>query len=283
MESDRLMPRNNAPHLLVFDSGLGGLSVLRALQGAVPEAKITYLADDAFFPYGAHEDSVLIERICTVLGEAITAHMPDAVVLACNTASTIALPSLRAAHSVPFIGTVPAIKPAAQLSKNSMISVLGTNGTVRRDYTRSLIAEYGSGSHFTLIGSGRLASLTENIMAGALVPDDEIAAEIAPCFIEQDGRRTDVIVLGCTHYPLLLDRLKRLAPWPVIWLDPAPAIARRTANVLVELGFAVGVGFAGETGRMIFTSGKMPPPDLAKTLDAYGLAVSKPADPVLNI
>lgn len=269
------MPQSIFPRVLVFDSGLGGLTVLRRLREAVPEAEFVYLADDACFPYGALTREALIARVGKVVGEAIDTHTPDAVVIACNTASTAVLPYLRAAHALPFIGTVPAIKPAAQLSGTGLISVLATPATVRRDYTHTLIAEHGAGADFTLVGSARLAGLAEAVMAGAEVADAEIAAEIAPCFVEANGRRTDVVVLACTHYPLLIGRLTQLAPWPVTWLDPAPAIARRTANVLAERGFAVGVGLATRPhSHLAFTSGKMPSPTLAEALEDYGLTLA---------
>ena len=266
------MPQNSVPRLMVFNSGLGGLTVLRALRQSLPEAAVTYLADDARFPYAALGDSELAARVCEVLEGPVAEFAPDAIVIACNTASTTALPALRAAFQQPVIGTVPAIKPAALLSRSGLVSVLGTSATVRRDYTRALIAEFGQGRGFTLVGSARLAWLTETLMAGGEVADEAISAEILPCFVETGGERTDVVVLACTHYPLLMDRLERLAPWPVTWLDPAPAIARRTANVLADLGFAVGVGFARGTGKAIFTSDKTPTPDLAALLTRYGLA-----------
>jgi glutamate racemase len=268
------MSQSANPRLLLFDSGLGGLTVLRALRQSVPEAAYTYLADDACFPYGALTCEALIGRAGELLAAAIAEHAPDAVVIACNTASTAVLPSLRAAHGIPFIGTVPAIKPAAQLSRTGLISVLATPATVRRDYTHALIAHHGNGADFTLTGSAALAGLAEAAMAGAEVPDEAIAAEIAPCFVERDGRRTDVVVLACTHYPLLLDRLVSLAPWAVTWLDPAPAIARHTANVLAARGFAVGVGVARGRGRILFTSGKTPPPALAAALERHGLELA---------
>ena len=271
------MPQMRPPRLLMFDSGLGGLTVLRALRATVPEAAITYVADDACFPYSALSETELPARLCEVLAGPAASVQPDAIVIACNTAATAALPALRATFSQPVVGTVPAVKPAAQLSHSGLVSVLGTSATARRDYTRALIEEFGQGKDFTLVGSSRLAGLAETAMSGSSVPDEAITAEIAPCFVEMGGRRTDVVVLACTHYPLLLDRFERLAPWPVAWLDPAPAIARRTANVLAELGFAVGVGFAREPGRMIFTSGKTPPA-LAPLLERYGLALAKPAE-----
>ncbi len=273
------MPRSGIPRLIVFDSGLGGLTVLRALREAVPEARVTYIADDAFFPYGALAEEALIARVDAVIGGAVAELAPDAVVIACNTASTVALPHLREAHALPFIGTVPAIKPAAMLSQSCLISVLGTPATVRRDYTRALIAAHGEGCDYTLVGASALAALTEAAMAGADVPDAAIVAEIAPCFVEKDGRRTDVIVLGCTHYPLLIGRLEKLAPWPVAWLDPAPAIARRSANVLAELGFVVGVGASRPRGEMQFTSGRPAPEALRPMLDFCGLEANSPVMP----
>lgn len=265
------MPHAGTPRLLVFDSGLGGLTVLRALRQAVPEAAMRYIADDVYFPYGELSDDALIARVRHVIGEEIGSAPPDAVVIACNTASTVALAHLRAAYALPFIGTVPAVKPAARLSRSCMVSVLGTQATVRRDYTRDLIAKHGEGCAYTLIGSSRLAEFAETLASGGAVPDADIAREIAPCFIEDGERRTDVVVLGCTHYPLLMNWLDKLAPWPVTWLDPAPAIARRTANVLAELGFAVGVGASGPRGTIRFTSGKEPPASLAPLLEACRL------------
>ncbi len=121
------MPRNSVPRLMVFNSGLGGLTVLRALRQSVPEAAVTYLADDARFPYGALGDAELTNRVCEVLAAPVAEFAPDAIVIACNTASTIALPALRAAFAQPVIGTVPAIKPAALLSRSGLVSVLGTS------------------------------------------------------------------------------------------------------------------------------------------------------------
>jgi glutamate racemase len=269
------MPQTRPPRLLIFDSGLGGLTVLRALRHAVPEAAICYVADDARFPYGALDDEELATGLCAVLAGPVRDFAPDAIVIACNTASTVALPALRATFREPVVGTVPAIKPAAQLSASGLVSVLGTSGTVRRDYTKALIADHGQGCQVTLVGSSRLAGLAETVMTAGSVEDADIAAEIAPCFVKLGELCTDVVALACTHYPLLVDRFDRLAPWPVRWLDPAPAIARRTANVLADQGFAVGVGIAREPGQMIFSSGKVPSPALAALIASHGLALAK--------
>ena len=144
--------------------------------------------------------------------------------IACNTISTLVMSHLRHAYQVPFVGTVPAIKPACASSKSRLVSVLGTRGTVKREYTRALIRDFALGCDVTLVGSADLAALAETALSGGKISDREIFAEIAPCFVgdsASDPTRTDTVVLACTHYPLLLDRLKRLAPWPVDWIDPA--------------------------------------------------------------
>jgi glutamate racemase len=241
------------PTILVFDSGLGGLTVLREIVAARPDAHYVYVADDAFFPYGHHGEDAIIARVVPLIGELIAAHAPDLVVIACNTASTLVMSHLREQYSVPFVGTVPAIKPACASSKTKRVSVLGTKGTVQREYTRTLIRDFAQGCEVKLVGSAELASLAEAALNGGEVSDGDILAELAPCFVGDgagDAARTDTIVLACTHYPLLMDRLIRLAPWPVDWIDPAPAIARRVADLLKAPGSEA--DHAG--AEMIFTS-----------------------------
>jgi glutamate racemase len=263
----------SAPRILVFDSGLGGLTVLTEVAAARPDATLVYAADDAGFPYGAWAEPALIDRVVAIIGGLIAEVAPDAVVIACNTASTLVLPDLRAAFpAMPFIGTVPAIKPAAAQSRSKVISVLATPGTVARDYTRALIETFAADCDVALVGSTRLATLAETAMHGGTVADAEIAAEIAPCFVTRDERRTDSVVLACTHYPLLRERYLRLAPWPVSWIDPAPAIARRVDHVLVEQGFSRRVTSERVAGTAIFTSGRPQPAHLLATLGRYGLA-----------
>jgi glutamate racemase len=246
---------SNPPTILVFDTGLGGLTVLREVVRARHDAHYLYVADDAFFPYGPRSEEEVVARMVPLIGELISAHHPDLVVIACNTASTLVMPHLRQRYAVPFVGTVPAIKPACAASKTKRVSVLGTKGTVRREYTRDLIRDFAQGCEVTLVGSAELASLAEAALSGEVVSDEQISAELTPCFVgagEDASKRTDTIVLACTHYPLLLDRLNHLAPWPVDWIDPAPAIARRVVNLLGE-----GAGNdSGTAARMIFTSGK---------------------------
>jgi len=147
--------------ILVFDSGLGGLTVYREVAAARPDADFVYVADDAAFPYGAFADSALVSRVVGLLGELIETHRPDLVVVACNTASTLVLPDLRKKFSVPFVGTVPAIKPACAGSVTRRVSVLGTEGTVTREYTRALIRDYALDCRVTLVGSKSLAAYAE--------------------------------------------------------------------------------------------------------------------------
>jgi glutamate racemase len=243
------------PTILVFDSGLGGLTVLREVIKARPDAHYIYVADDAFFPYGHHGEEQIIARVVPMIGELIEAHGPDLIVIACNTISTLVMSHLRAAYTVPFVGTVPAIKPACASSRTKRVSVLGTKGTVKREYTHALIRDFALGCDVTLVGSADLAALAESALSGGEVTDRQIFAEIAPCFVgdgESDPDRTDTVVLACTHFPLLLDRLTKLAPWPVNWIDPAPAIARRVADLLKPAGREA--DHAG--AEMIFTSGR---------------------------
>src|SRR4051812_5369826 len=224
------MPRR--PTILIFDTGLGGLTVLREVVRARPDARYLYVADDAFFPYGHRGEEQIIARVVPLFGELLKAHAPDLAVIACNTASTLVLSQLRAAHAVPFVGTVPAIKPACAGSKSRRVSGLGTKGPVRREYTQALIRDFANGCKVTLVGSADLASLAEAALRGGAVSDAAVLAEIEPCFVDDGKARTDTVVLACTHYPLLMQRLIDLAPWPVDWIDPAPAIARRVVELL---------------------------------------------------
>ncbi|MBS7586924.1 glutamate racemase [Ancylobacter defluvii] len=226
------VPSLRVPTVLLFDSGLGGLSVLRELARQRPDARYVYAADDAGFPYGALDEATLIARVVAVMDALVARLAPDVVVISCNTASTLVLPALRARFSIPFIGTVPAIKPACEGSQTRLISVLATPGTVKRDYTKALIRDFAGSCRVTLVGSARLAPLVEASFAGEMVGDADFAEEIAPAFVREGGVRTDTVVLACTHYPLVRERLERVAPWRVRWLDPAPAIARRAVSLV---------------------------------------------------
>jgi glutamate racemase len=218
--------------ILVFDSGLGGLSILRELRLSMPDASLVYVADTAGFPYGDWQEDRLTDHLLALFERLIVTHRPQLVVIACNTATTIAIGSLRERFgSTPFVGTVPAIKPAAERTASGLISVLATPGTIDRAYTRDLIARFAADKWVTLVGAPDLAQFAENHLRGDEVDMDQLRQQIEPCFVERDGRRTDIVVLGCTHYPFLANQMRKTAPWPVDWLDPAEAIAKRVREV----------------------------------------------------
>lgn len=221
--------------VLFFDSGVGGLTVLREARVLMPEHRFVYVADDAAFPYGDWEEPALNERIVKLFGELLEKYRPAIAVIPCNTASTLSLGNLRDAYpGTQFVGTVPAIKPAAERTRSGLVSVLATPGTVKRQYTRDLIGKWAQKCHVRLVGSTELARLAETYMREGFVDEEAVRAEVAPCFMEQDGRRTDIVVLACTHYPFLVNRMRKTAPWPVDWIDSGEAIARRTLSLLGE-------------------------------------------------
>ncbi|MCM2477009.1 glutamate racemase [Rhizobium sp. CG5] len=257
--------------VLVFDSGIGGLTVLREARVLMPERGFIYVADDAGFPYGDWEEQPLKERILDLFENLLKTYDPEAVIVACNTAFTLAGSDLRAAFpDRRFIGTVPAIKPAAERTRSGLVSVLATPGTVKRAYTRDLIQSFAGQCHVRLVGSQNLARLAEAYIRGEGADDAEILAEIAPCFVDRDGRRTDIVVLACTHYPFLANVFRRLAPWPVDWLDPAEAIARQ-ARRLVPL--TEGAEHPEAFDFAVFTSGN---PDFStrRLMQGFGLRMA---------
>lgn len=222
----------SGPRVLVFDSGLGGLSVVRALREHAPQLELVYGADHDGFPYGDWAHDALVERLLTVIGTMIEKTDAQAVVIACNTATTVALANLRRRFpQIPFVGTVPAIKPAANVTKTGNISVLATPGTIQREYTRALIDTYAFHCNVNLVGARHLAELAEQRLTSGQIDYRALNREIAPAFVETENGRTDAVVLGCTHYPLLAQEIADCAPWPVELIDPSPAIAAQTAKV----------------------------------------------------
>ena len=267
--------------VLLFDSGLGGLSVLRELRVRVPGRRVVYLADDAAFPYGAWGEPELAAHVRALFRRLVAACRPCLAVIACNTASTLVLAELREDHpGVPFVGTVPAIKPAAERTASGLISVLATPGTVRRAYTEGLIRSFARHARVQLVGSPRLAAIAEASLRGHAVADADILHEIRPCFVADGDRRTDIVVLACTQYPFLANRFRRLAPWPVDWLDPAEAIVARAASLLP--GGAADAAADGEEGTprpdlAVFTGGAPDGPTRA-LIGGFGLAAGTMAD-----
>ena len=219
--------------ILVFDSGVGGLTVLREARVLMPDRRYIYVADDAGFPYGDWEEAALLDRMTALFGELIERFRPELFMIACNTASTLAIDHLRKVYpEQTFVGTVPAIKPAAERTRSGLVSVLATPGTVKRQYTRDLIRDWASKVNVRLVGSTELARLAERYARGGMVDEEEVLREIEPCFVEQDGKLTDIVVLACTHYPFLVNRMRKVAPWPVDWIDPSEAIARRALSLV---------------------------------------------------
>lgn len=222
-------------HVLVFDSGVGGLSVVSEIRARLPQAYVSYVADDEFRPYGSKTEAQLQARLPGLLATLTHMLSPNALVIACNTASTTALPSIRAAVKIPVIGVVPAIKPAAEISKTRAIGVLGTPGTVRRKYVDNLIADFAPECHVLLKGSTRLVAEAEKKLAGQAVDMEIIRDEIAPLFAGRVGADVDAVVLACTHFPLLREELRAAVRQSVKWIDSGEAIARRLETVLSDL------------------------------------------------
>jgi len=260
--------------VLIYDSGIGGLSVLREIRLLLPYEPIVYIADDAAFPLGAWQEEPLRLRLLEMFSELLGTYRPKASVIACNTAFTLAGEALRQANpDHVFVGTVPAIKPAAERTASSLVSVLATPGTVRRAYTRNLIESFAARCHVRLVGSEQLAGYAERELRNDPVADVLLRPEIESCFLERDGRRTDIVVLACTHYPFLANRFRKLAPWPVDWLDPAGAIARQLERVLGE---DVADTPSGEADRAVLTSGRNEP-GISRLLAGFGLQLSRSA------
>jgi glutamate racemase len=240
------------PRVLVFDSGVGGLSVLDCIATALPQAELLYAADNAFFPFGTKPEAALIVRVEQVLTDLARRFAPDVVVIACNTASTVALPAVRAALAAPVVGTVPAIKPAAETSVTRTIGLLGTPGTVRRRYTQALIDEFAGDCTVIRHGSAELVELAEQKLRDESVDATAIDDALAGLWRQPGGDRIDTVVLACTHFPLLGLELAAHAPRPLRWIDSGEAIARRV-TALME-GHAVQRIPSRNTHRAVFTA-----------------------------
>ncbi|WP_027967229.1 glutamate racemase [Halomonas halocynthiae] len=215
--------------ILVFDSGVGGLSVVAALRQRLPSAELTYACDNAMLPYGVREDDWLVKRIVEVCGAAVNVSGCVGLVVACNTASTLALDRLRQHLDVPVIGTVPAIKPAAELSRSRHIGLLATSATVRRPYTDQLIHDFAGNCRVTRVAADALVVEAEQMVRGKTPDLSRIRDALAPLDALHD---LDTVVLGCTHFPLLRDWLSGAMTRPLRWVDSGDAIARRCAQIM---------------------------------------------------
>ena len=216
--------------ILFFDSGVGGLSVVEAARAMLPTAAFIYAADSAGYPYGTKPEAEIAARVPALLGRLVERYRPRLTVIACNTASTIALSTVRAALDVPVVGTVPAIKPAALASKTRVIGVLGTDATVRQPYVDRLSADFASDCIVIRHGSAALVDLAEAKLRGTAVSLNDVKAAIAPMLAHPKAAQMDQLVLACTHFPLFRDELAAAIPG-VALVDSGEGIARRIAHL----------------------------------------------------
>jgi len=235
----------NAP-ILFFDSGVGGLSVLEPTRKLLPNAPIVYAADSAGFPYGKRTEAEIASRVPALLGRLVERFRPRLAVIACNTASTIALDHVRSALDLPVVGTVPAIKPAAEISKSRVIGVLGTEATVRQPYVDDLAARFAADCTIVRHGSPELVELAEAKLAGEETSVDAVRAAAQPMFDGDD--RIDTVVLACTHFPLLEEELRAAFP-KVTYVDGGPGIARRIAYLTKDQPWPT----SAPDGLLVFT------------------------------
>ena len=255
---------NPASPLLFFDSGVGGLSVLGPTRQLLPNTPIVYAADNAAFPYGKRSDAELAERVPALLEQLVDRFRPRLVVIACNTASTIALDHARAALDIPIVGTVPAIKPAAEISKTRVIGVLGTEATVRQPYVDDLSARFAADCTVIRHGSPELVELAEAKLAGEGISVEAVRAAIAPMIEQPRGGEMDVMVLACTHFPLLSEEIAEAFP-EIRQIDGGPGIARRIAYLTQDQPWLSDP----QPGIAIFT--EAPPQALGNALTRFGI------------
>ena len=265
--STRAGPMDASP-ILFFDSGVGGLSVVAPTRALLPHAPIVYAADSAGFPYGIKSEAEIAARVPALLGRLVERYRPRLVVIACNTASTIALPVVRAALDVPVVGTVPAIKPAALASRSRVIGVLGTEATVRQAYVDDLAARFAGDCTVLRHGSAELVQLAEAKLAGRPTDPARYRAVLAGLIDQPGGERIDVIVNACTHFPLVEAELAAAAPAGMRFVDGGPGIARRIAFLTQGQDWPTGKS----RHRAIFTRLGDAERALAPALARYGIA-----------
>jgi len=219
---------------LVFDSGVGGLTIAEAIRKAAPDWVVDYAADSGFFPYGLKTDDELRSRLPPLCEALVRAAAPDVLVIACNTASTLSLADIRARLDIPAVGTVPAIKPAAEMTRTGVIGVLATPGTVRRAYLDDLERDFAKGVAVIRRGTAGLVDAAERSVRGMDVEPDAIANAVKPMFEGPDGARIDVVVLACTHFPLVREAIQAVCPPGVRLIDTGEAVARQALRVAPE-------------------------------------------------
>lgn len=218
--------------VLIFDSGVGGLSVFQEIIHKNPNINSFYLFDNACFPYGELEDDFLIKRLTGLLLSFVKKQPVDLIVIACNSASTVALDALRSHFFIPVVGVVPAIKPAARLTKNGVIGLLATPATIKRDYTSLLINEFAADIEVLKIGSTELVKLAEEKLHGFDIDKKRLQKILEPWTILQ--KKPDTLILGCTHFPLLKSEIKNCFKNRIQLVDSGEAIASRVYQLLGE-------------------------------------------------
>jgi glutamate racemase len=258
--------QNSGP-ILVFDSGVGGLSVLAEIRKALPNAPLIYAADNAWHPYGPRSEAEIAARVPALLGRLTERFKPCVVVIACNTAATIALAHVRAALDLPVVGTVPAVKPAAEASLTRVIGVLGTAATVRQPYVDKLIAEFAADCTVLRLGSAELVAIAEAKLRGVKPDPAQISAIMTMLFDQPEGNRVDQLVLACTHFPLLGGEIAEASPPGVTLVDSGAGIARRTAYLTKDMIWPN----KESDGIAIFTRDDEDVRLLAPALSGYGL------------
>lgn len=252
--------------ILIFDSGVGGLSILPAITTLLPQAPIVYAADNAGHPYGPKSEAEIAARVPALLGRLTERYRPCLIVIACNTAATIALSHVRAALDLPIVGTVPAIKPAALASRSRVIGVLGTTATVRQPYVDQLVAQFASDCLVLRRGSARLVEIAEAKLRGIVPSPADVSQELAVLRAQPEASQIDQLVLACTHFPLLREEIGRALPGATL-VDSADGIARRTAFLL-----SAKVWEGSPHHRAVFTRDDSDLDALRPSLAAFGLA-----------
>lgn len=254
------------PKILIFDSGAGGLSVAQKIVKNLPSAHIIYAADNAFYPYGLKEDSALTDRIVKQVELWHRKVKPDLVVIACNTASTLALDTLRAEFTCPFVGVVPAIKPAALLTNTGVIGVLATPATISRTYTQELIDDFAQHHEVILFGSDVIVEVAEEKLASGKTDIHRLNKELKLFFERPNGDKIDTVVLACTHFPLIKPEMAELADENIQWIDSGQAIANRVTSLinaeLSKSSDALKIEF-------LFSSPRRPHSDLTKRYKSF--------------
>lgn len=239
--------------------------MLEPTRALLPVAPIVYAADSAGYPYGTKSEAEIASRVPALLGRLAERYQPRLVVIACNTACTIALDHVRAALDLPVVGTVPAIKPAAEMTRSGVIGVLGTEATIRQPYVDDLAARFASDCTVLRHGTHELVALAEAKLGGETISVEDVRSAAAPLFEQPSGDEIDTIVLACTHFPLLRDELQLAFP-NRNWVDGGAGIARRIQYLTREQPWpAIYPG-----GIAVFTGGQ-PPQTLLAALARYGL------------